>query len=162
VESAPVDLASGRGIEQALDGVDTVIHLAGVTKALSRPITTPQCRRHRNPGAGLQGRSIRWCMSAAGSRRTEPDGRPVAEDATPHRSAPTASPSSKANGLARSLVPDAVIVRPPWCTARAIPAFPDPERRGRGLVLEIAGGERWVQRHLREDLADGLWAAARV
>src|SRR5262245_16196993 len=28
------DLTSGQGIEQALDGIDTVIHLAGTTKAL--------------------------------------------------------------------------------------------------------------------------------
>ena len=34
VESATGDLATGEGIEEALQDVDTVIHLAGVTKAL--------------------------------------------------------------------------------------------------------------------------------
>src|ERR1035438_6478948 len=35
IEAAPGDLITGRGLDSALDGVDTVIHLAGVTKALS-------------------------------------------------------------------------------------------------------------------------------
>src|ERR1039458_5535686 len=35
VETAMADLASGKGIEAAIDSVDTVIHLAGVTKVLA-------------------------------------------------------------------------------------------------------------------------------
>ena len=34
VEEAPGDLSTGDGLREALDGVDTVIHLAGATKAL--------------------------------------------------------------------------------------------------------------------------------
>src|ERR1035437_6280574 len=60
VEPALGDLASGQGLPDALRGVDVVIHLAGVTKALSpAAYYTGNARATRNLAAALQGRDTR-------------------------------------------------------------------------------------------------------
>ena len=66
VEAVPGDLVSGQGLEDALAGVDTVIHLAGVTKALLGKTTTPATSRAT---ANARWRPLRaapsaWCTSA--------------------------------------------------------------------------------------------------
>ena len=66
VEPAYGDLVTGEGLEEALRGVDTVIHLAGVTKALrASGLLCRQCPCHRDPGDGRCAGSRRAsCMSA--------------------------------------------------------------------------------------------------
>jgi nucleoside-diphosphate-sugar epimerase len=165
VESAPADLASGRGIEQALDGVDTVIHLAGVTKALSAAdYYAANAAATGTLARALQGRSIRLvhCSSLAAIGPSL-DGRPVDEGATPHPVSTYGKSKLEGERIARALVPDAVIVRPPVVYGpRDSGVFRILKGVARGLALELAGGERWFSAIYVEDLADGLWAAARV
>jgi len=49
VEAAPGDLVTGQGLDTALRGVDTVIHLAGVTKASTRRAITGATSRPLRP-----------------------------------------------------------------------------------------------------------------
>ena len=81
------DLASGQGVDEALRGVDTVIHLAGVTKALPPgDYYAGNARGHRNAGArALAGRAVRLVhVSQLAAIGPSPDGRPLDEDAEPH------------------------------------------------------------------------------
>lgn len=164
VESAVADLAGGQGVEQALRGVDTVIHLAGVTKALS-----PAGYYAGNAGAtetlarALQGRGVRLVhVSSLAAIGPSLDGRPVDEDAAPHPVSTYGKSKLESERLVRGLLPDAVIVRPPVVYGpRDTAVFQILKSVARGLVLEIAGGERWFSAIYVEDLVDGLWAAAR-
>lgn len=164
VETALADFASGQGMEAALSGVDTVIHLAGVTKALS-----PAGYYAGNAQAtgtlvrALQGRAVRLVhvssLAAIGPSR---DGRPVDEDATPHPVSTYGKSKLEGERIARELAPDAVIVRPPVVYGpRDTGVFQILKSVARGLVLEIAGGERWFSSIYVEDLVEGLLAAAR-
>ena len=64
-EVAQADLADGRGLDQALAGIDTVIHLAGATKALSADGYYAANREAAATlAAALAGRAVRhWCTS---------------------------------------------------------------------------------------------------
>src|ERR1035438_4580239 len=56
IEAAPGDLITGQGLDRALDGVDTVIHLAGVTKALSPAAYHRRSEEHTSElASALQG-----------------------------------------------------------------------------------------------------------
>ncbi len=68
------DLTSGQGLSEALQGVDSVIHLAGVTKALRpRDYDTRQRARHRSPGTGTGGPpGAPGAREFPGSHRSEP------------------------------------------------------------------------------------------
>ena len=60
-------------------------------------------------------------------------------------------------------MPDAVIVRPPVVYGpRDTDVFQLLKSISKGLVLEIAGGERWFSAIYVEDLVEGLLAAARA
>ena len=66
VEIAKGDLATGEGLEAALRGVELVIHLAGVTKALrSGDYYTGNARATENLARALAGRGIRLFGSPA-------------------------------------------------------------------------------------------------
>jgi nucleoside-diphosphate-sugar epimerase len=164
VESAVADLAGGQGVEQALRGVDTVIHLAGVTKALS-----PAGYYAGNAGAtetlarALHGRGVRLVhVSSLAAIGPSLDGRPVDEDAAPHPVSTYGKSKLESERVVRGLLPEAVIVRPPVVYGpRDTAVFQILKSVARGLVLEIAGGERWFSAIYVEDLVDGLWVAAR-
>src|ERR1035441_9226543 len=86
IEAAPGDLITGQGLDSALDGVDTVIHLAGVTKALS-PAAYYQGNAHATQtlASALQGRCVRLVhVSSLGAIGPSLDGAPVSEEAIPH------------------------------------------------------------------------------
>jgi nucleoside-diphosphate-sugar epimerase len=165
VETAVADLASGEGIAPALDGVDTVIHLAGVTKALS-----PAGYYAGNAQAtgtlvrALEGRAIRLVhVSSLAAIGPSLDGRPVDEDAIPHPVGSYGKSKLEGERIARQLSPGAVIVRPPVVYGpRDRDVFQILKGVAQGLVLEIAGGDRWFSAIYVEDLVDGLLAAARV
>ena len=78
--------SAGRGLEDALRGVDTVIHLAGVTKAL-RP---ERLLRRQHAATEKLARALQGAVDPPGARqfargdRSEPTACARAEDAEPH------------------------------------------------------------------------------
>jgi nucleoside-diphosphate-sugar epimerase len=163
VETALADLATGQGIEGALDGADTVIHVAGVTKALSpAQYSAGNTRATETLARALVGRSIRLVyVSSLAAIGPSLDGRPVDEDAAPHPVSSYGKSKLEGERIVRALVPDAVIVRPPVVYGpRDTDVFQIFKAVAQGLVLEISGGERWFSAIYVEDLADGLYAAA--
>jgi nucleoside-diphosphate-sugar epimerase len=165
VQTALADLASGQGVEAALHGVDTVIHLAGATRALS-PADYYAANAHATEtlARALEGRSIRLVhVSSLAAIGPSLDGQPVDENATPHPVSTYGKAKLEGERIARSLAPDAVIVRPPVVYGpRDTGVFQILKAVARGLVLEIAGGDHWFSAIYVEDLVDGLMAAARV
>jgi nucleoside-diphosphate-sugar epimerase len=163
VETALADLVTGQGIEGALDGADTVIHVAGVTKALSpAQYSAGNTRATETLARALVGRSIRLVyVSSLAAIGPSLDGRPVDEDAAPHPVSSYGKSKLEGERIVRALVPDAVIVRPPVVYGpRDTDVFQIFKAVAQGLVLEISGGERWFSAIYVEDLADGLYAAA--
>jgi nucleoside-diphosphate-sugar epimerase len=163
VESAVADWASGRGVEDALRGVDLVFHLAGVTRALSPAgYYAGNARVTETLVRALQGRPVRLVhVSSLAAIGPSLDGRPVDEDAPPHPVSTYGKSKLEGERIARALAPDAVIVRPPVVYGpRDTGVFQILKAVSRGMVLEIAGGERWFSAIYVEDLVDGLWAAA--
>jgi nucleoside-diphosphate-sugar epimerase len=89
------------------------------------------------------------------------DGQPLDEDAAPHPVSTYGKSKLAGELTVRSLVPDSVIVRPPVVYGpRDTDVFQILKSVARGLMLEIAGGERWFSAIYVEDLAEGLCAAA--
>ena len=159
------DLTSGGGIAEALDGVHTVIHVAGVTKALSpADYYAGNVRATATLVRVVQGRAIHFVHVSSLAAIGPSSGRaPVGEDDAP---APlTHYGQSKLEGerIVRSILPDAVIVRPPVVYGpRDTDVYQLLKSISRGLVLEIAGGERWFSSIYVADLVQGILAAART
>jgi nucleoside-diphosphate-sugar epimerase len=162
---AEADLAGGAGIVEALRGVHTVIHLAGVTKALSAAdYYEGNVRATEALVRAVQGRAIRFVhvssLAAIGPSR---GGVPVGEDDAPAPLTHYGKSKLEAERIVRSSLPDAVIVRPPVVYGpRDTDVFQLLKSISRGLVLEIAGGERWLSAIYVADLVQGLLAASRM
>lgn len=165
VETAPVDWATGEGIETALAGVDVVIHLAGVTKAL-----TPADYYEGNTRATetlarlLAGRQIRLVLvSSLAAMGPTPDGAPLTEDCAPNPISHYGRSKLEAERRAVHWMPDAVIVRPPVVYGpRDTDVFQILKSIARGWAVEIGGGNHWFSAIYVEDLAEGLVAAAQT
>jgi nucleoside-diphosphate-sugar epimerase len=73
------------GLEEALQGVDTVIHVAGVTKALTTDdYYAGNARATENLARAVKGRPIRLVhVSSLAAVGPSPDGTPLGEDAEP-------------------------------------------------------------------------------
>ena len=165
VETATADLTNGDGLDRALSGVDTVIHVAGVTKVLApADYFTGNTRATEILARALVGRPIRMVyVSSLAAIGPSLDGRPVNEDAVPHPVSTYGRSKLEGEKIARALLPDCVIVRPPVVYGpRDTDVFQIFKAVAQGLVLEISGGERWFSAIYVEDLADGLCAAARA
>jgi nucleoside-diphosphate-sugar epimerase len=164
VESVRGDLATGGGLEEALGGVDTVIHLAGATKALvPEDYYAGNVRTTEMLARALAGRPIRLVhvssLAAAGPSEI---GVPLCEDDAPHPPSHYGKSKLEAERVVRALVPDAVIVRPPVVYGpRDTGVFQILRSISSGLVIEISGGERWFSFIFVDDLVEGLIAAAR-
>ncbi len=157
------DLVSGEGLRDAVEGADTVIHLAGVTKALSTSeFYSGNARATENLARAVAGRGIRLVhVSSLAAIGPSSDGTPVSEDAEPHPITHYGKSKLEGERIARALVPDAVIVRPAVVYGpRDTDVLQVFRSISRGFVLEIAGGERWFQAIYGKDLAEGLLAAA--
>jgi nucleoside-diphosphate-sugar epimerase len=161
VESVRGDLLAPHGLEAALSGVDAVIHLAGITKAL-RPADyyAGNLRATENLAGALQGRPIRLVhvssMAAAGP------GKALAEDAEPRPVSHYGCSKLEAERVVRALLPDAVIVRPPVVYGpRDTDVYQILKSVAKGVTLEISGPERWFSAIYVKDLVDGLCEAAR-
>ena len=165
VEPVSGDLATGAGIDDAIRGAGAVIHLAGVTKALrTADYYTGNMRATENLARALVGRPVRFVhVSSLAAVGPSPDGKPVAEDIEPWPITHYGKSKLEAEHIVRHLTPDAVIVRPPVVYGpRDIDVFVLLQSISRGLVLEIAGGERWFSAIYVKDLCEGLLAAART
>ena len=159
------DLVSGEGLREALEGAGTVIHLAGVTKALATSeFYSGNARATENLARAVAERGVRLVhVSSLAAIGPSNDGTPVSEDAEPHPVTHYGKSKLEGERIARALVPDAVIVRPAVVYGpRDTDVLEIFRSISRGLVLEISGGERWFQAIYVKDLADGLLAAART
>ena len=162
VETVYGDLASGAGLADALCGSHAVIHLAGVTKAL-RPqdYYTGNVRATRQLAQAMAGRGIRLVhVSSLAAIGPATPGLPLAEDADAHPLTHYGKSKLDAERVVRDLAPDAVIVRPPVVYGpRDTDVFQLLKSISKGLLLEIAGGERWFSAIYVKDLVEGLLAA---
>jgi nucleoside-diphosphate-sugar epimerase len=164
VESVHGDLAEGAGLEEALHGADLVIHLAGVTKALrERDYYTGNVQATRNLARAAARRGVRFLhVSSLAAIGPALDGTPVREDAPPHPVSSYGRSKLESERAVRECVPDAVIVRPAVVYGpRDTDVFELLKSISRGVVLEIAGGERFFSAIYVKDLVDGILAAIR-
>jgi len=162
-ETALADLITGARVDRALAGVDTVIHLAGVTKAL-RPAeyesgnVTASAILARE-AAGKVKRFVH--VSSLAAIGPASGNEPVNEDTPPHPVSIYGRSKLRGEEAVRNALPDAVIVRPPVVYG---PADTDVFRLlkavSQGLVVEISGGERWFSSIFVLDLVEGILAAA--
>jgi len=159
------ELVSGAGVAEALDGVDTVIHLAGVTKALRvEDYYAGNARATQNLARAIAGRPIRLVhVSSLAAAGPNPNGTPLVEDAEPRPLTHYGKSKLEGERLVRLLVPDAVIVRPPVVYGpRDTDVFRILKPLSQGIAIQIGGGERWFSVIYVGDLIDGLLTAARA
>ena len=165
VEPAFGDLCTNAGVDQALDGVTGVVHIAGTVKAV-RP--DDYYTGNVTASENLARAAARWgavpflhvsSLAAAGPCAGEA---PVDEDTRPAPITHYGKSKLQAEQAVLSHLPQAVIVRPPVVYG--------PRDRGvfsilrsvcRGIVPQIAGGERWFSCILVDDLVNGMLAALR-
>jgi nucleoside-diphosphate-sugar epimerase len=164
VEPVWCDLTQARGVDEALRGADTVIHLAGVTKALrTADYYTGNLTATENLARAAVGRGLRFVhVSSLAAVGPNPGNRPATEEIEPMPITHYGKSKLEAERAVRHALPDAVIVRPPVVYGpRDRDVFQLLKSISRGLVLEIAGGERWFSAIYVKDLCQGLLAAAR-
>jgi nucleoside-diphosphate-sugar epimerase len=171
VEASLGDLVTGDGLARALSGVDTVIHLAGVTKALSTAdyyagnvTATENLARAVAATRTGNGRPIRMVhVSSLAAIGPGPNSTPLSEDAEPHPIAHYGKSKLGGERVVREILPDAVIVRPPAVYGpRDTDVFQILKSIHRGVLAQIAGGERYFSAIYVSDLVDGILAAARA
>lgn len=167
VKNAPAsrgDLATGEGIAEALDGVDSVIHLAGTTKTL-----TPEGYRLGNVVAAENlaraiagaGRPIRVVhVSSLAASGPAPHGEAVTEDDQPGPVSLYGKSKLEGERRMRAHVPKATIVRPPVVYGpRDTDVFQILKSASRGIALRVAGGESWFSAIYVSDLVQGILLA---
>jgi nucleoside-diphosphate-sugar epimerase len=161
-ELAYGDLATGAGVKEALAGVSTVIHLAGVTKALrAEDYYIGNGRATANLVRAMEGHEARLVhISSLAAAGPSPDGSLVDEDRTPSPCSHYGRSKLEAENIARGRA-GTVILRPPVVYGpRDTDVFRILQAVSRGLVLEIAGGERRFSAIYVKDLACGILTAA--
>lgn len=164
-ELAYGDLATGEGLDDALRGVSTVVHLAGAVKALrSAGYYAGNARATENLARRAAGRDLRFVhVSSLAAAGPAPSDAPLTEDAPPHPVSHYGKSKLEAEQIVRALLPESVIVRPPvvygprdTSVLRILKSVAD------GLCLEIAGGDRWFSAVYVDDLVDGILQASSV
>jgi nucleoside-diphosphate-sugar epimerase len=160
------ELISGAGLEEALHGVDTVFHVAGVTKALTADdYYAGNARATENLARAMKGRAIRRLVHVSSLAAAGPslDGTPIGEDAAPHPLTHYGKSKLAAEHVVRELIPDAVIVRPPVVYGpRDTDVFRILKPLSQGIAFQLGGGERWFSAIYVKDLVEGLITAARA
>ncbi|HEY9142352.1 MAG TPA: NAD-dependent epimerase/dehydratase family protein [Bryobacteraceae bacterium] len=154
------DLETGVGLKEALAGVETVIHLAGVTKALQREeYYAGNVRATTNLLLAMAGSGARLVhvSSLAAIGPSESAYRPVNEETEPHPLTHYGKSKLEGERLVRASRPDAVIVRPPVVYGpRDTDVFQMLKLVAKGWSLQMTGGERWFSAICVGDLAAGL------
>lgn len=164
VEAARGDLVSCTGLDRALQGVDTVMHLAGVTKALSaEEYDAGNVRATRNLAEAVRktGRGIRFVhVGSLAAIGPSLDNKAVSEDDEPHPLTHYGRSKLEGERIARALLPDCVVVRPPVVYGpRDTDVFELLKSISRGFAVEISGGDRRAQVIYVKDLVEGMLAA---
>ena len=168
VELCHGDLTTGSGVKEALEGVETVFHVAGVTKANSSAeyyrgnVTATECLlRACEESAEPLRRFVH--VSSLAAVGPSPDAGLLPEDAEPRplthygESKLAAERAVRASRLASS----AVIVRPPVVYGpRDTDVYQVFRGISKGLMLRIGRQESLVSLIYVKDLADALVAAA--
>jgi len=165
VSSVHGDLATGEGLDEALEGVDTIIHLAGAIKALCPDdYYAGNARTTENLVRRAAGRGIRFVhVSSLAAAGPSLDGAPVTEDDPPHPVSHYGKSKLEAEQTVRALLPAAVIVRPPVVYGpRDAAVLQILKSVAKGLWLEIGGGDRWFSAIYVGDLVEGILQAARA
>jgi len=156
--------ADPRAMKIALEGVDTIIHLAGATKALSaRGYFIVNVGLTTTLVEAIRGRPVRMVhvssLAAAGPGTV---GSPIEEISASQPVSHYGKSKLKAEQVVREAIPDAVIVRPPVVYGpRETGVFKILKSISKGFALEIGGGDRWFSHIYVRDLVEGLIAAAR-
>jgi nucleoside-diphosphate-sugar epimerase len=167
VELAEGELSTGAGLAGALEGVDTVFHLAGVTKAFRAP---DYYSGNRDATANL----LRACGKQAAIRRfvhvstlaavgPSPDGRALDETAEAHPVSHYGRSKWQAEELVRAsdIRAAAVILRPPVVYGpRDTDVLGVFRMAARGLAVRIGQGESYFSLIHVHDLVAGVLAAA--
>jgi dihydroflavonol-4-reductase len=162
VEAVSGDLVTGQGLSEAARGADTIIHIAGVLKALTpedyyrgNVRATENLARAAGQGTRfIHVSSLAVCgpCPADGSLNEDSDTRPLTH---------YGKSKLEAERILRSLLPQAVIVRPPVVYGpRDTGVYPLLKSISRGVAVQIAGGERWLSFIYVRDLVDGILAAS--
>lgn len=167
IEVVRGDLVSGDGIAMAVSGCDTVIHLAGVTKALSSAdyyrgnVRATETLARAIAATGKQVRMVH--VSSLAAIGPGADATPITENQQPNPLTNYGRSKLEGEQLVRSLLPDAVIIRPPVVYGpRDTDVFRLLKSISQGIVLQMAGGERWFSAIYATDLADGIIAASKA
>jgi dihydroflavonol-4-reductase len=154
------DLKTGAGLTEALAGVETVIHLAGVTKALRQEeYYDGNVHATANLLLAMAGASARLVhvSSLAAVGPAESASRPVNEETEPHPLTHYGKSKLEGERLVRASRPDAVIVRPPVVYGpRDTDVLQILKPVAKGWSLQMSGGERWFSAIYVGDLAAGL------
>jgi len=161
--TARCDLATGQGLDEALEGIDRVIHLAGATKALApEGYYAANVRGAANLARALEGRPVRLVhVSSLAAVGPSPDGAPLDEDAPLHPISHYGKSKAEGERVVRRLKPDAVVVRPPVVYGPGdTDVYQVLKSISRGWFFQIGGGERWFSAVYVHDLVDGLIRAA--
>ncbi|HJT86682.1 MAG TPA: NAD-dependent epimerase/dehydratase family protein [Bryobacteraceae bacterium] len=156
------DLTTGAGLEGALDGVDSVIHLAGVTRAIrSADYYAGNTRATELLLRAMGRRALRFVhvssLAAAGPCAGDV---PVTEEDAPRPLTPYGKSKWEAEKLVRERAPQAVIIRPPVVYGgRDTGVLQVLKPISQGIAPRIAGGERRLSMIYVKDLVAGLLAA---
>jgi dihydroflavonol-4-reductase len=162
-EVAVCDLVRGEGLEPALCGVDTVVHLAGVTKAScaldyyrGNAVATEVLVR------AVASRNLRFVhVSSLAAAGPSADGAPLTEEAETHPITDYGKSKLEAEHVVRAVLANATIVRPPVVYGpRDTGVWQVLKPLSKGWALEIRGGERWFSVVYVKDLVKGILAAA--
>lgn len=167
-QTAYCDLATGSGLEEAIEGVDAVIHLAGATKALSpQDYYRANVRGSANLARALADRPVRMVhvssLAAVGPGDLAQAGSPLApvdEDTVPHPVSQYGRSKLEGERAVRALKPDAIIIRPPVVYGpRDTDVFRILKSVSRGWSLQIGAGSSFSAVYVH-DLVSGLVRAA--
>jgi nucleoside-diphosphate-sugar epimerase len=164
VEIVAGDVAAGTGLERAVEDAAVVVHVAGVTKALSEDaFTRGNLRATENLLRACQGRPSRFVhLSSLAAIGPSPDLAPLDEDAAPHplpwygRSKLAAESAVRVSAVAGR----AVILRPPVVYGpRDRDVFEVFRSLAKGMMFRIGRGESYFSYIHVKDLAEAVWLA---
>lgn len=161
-EIACANLVSGEGLADAAAGVDVIVHVAGVTKALrAEDYYRGNVGASENLARAAAGKGIRFVQVSSLAAVGPSSGSPVTEETEPRPLTNYGRSKLQAETAVRAVLPDAVIVRPPVVYGpRDTGVFEVLKPLSKGWALQIAGGERWFSAIYVKDLVEGLMAAA--
>ena len=159
------DLITGAGLDTALDGVDLVFHLAGVTKALhSSDYYLGNVQATENLLHAMSRSPARLIhVSSLAAMGPSPDGTPLREDAAPHPL--THYGKSKLEGeqavRSSSISGRSTVIRPPVVYGpRDVDVYHVFKAAASGALLRIGRPESYFSFIYVADLVDGIILAA--